>query len=463
MRMSDSSRSSIGRWIGVALAILATVIPGAAFAQALVPNGCKDDLGSPFECGLTNQNNGLGDVYDVTVSPSGDSVYAVGLADDSIVIYDRDKSGALTFKTCIDDDDTMAGSCPTHARGLDDARSVAVSPLGNSVYVVSAEDDALIWFRRYSDGSLQFQSCWQDDDAAAPDDCTVVHGLNGARQVTVSPDGANVYVASYDDDAVAVFARAPGGALAYGQCFVDDDQALPTECGFNGNNRVKGLGHAHSVQVTPDGYSVYVAGASAHAIVMFDRSTVNGALTPKGCFNDSDNHPDNCFDPVNNTPRVAQGLKGARSIAVSDDYVYVAGYEDDAIAMFSRVPIATMLTPFGCTADDLSATDCGNDAWETAHALDGVHSIALGANGDLYAASRLSSAVVRFSRDASGVLDDQECVSDVNIGQAGCASMQGLGGAHAVTSYGALGSTSTVYVASRTDSSIARLDVDNTP
>jgi DNA-binding beta-propeller fold protein YncE len=37
--------------------------------------------------------------------------------------------------------------------------------------------------------------------------------LNGAHTVTVSPDGASVYVASYLSDAVAVFDRASDGTL----------------------------------------------------------------------------------------------------------------------------------------------------------------------------------------------------------------------------------------------------------
>ncbi len=87
-----------------------------------------------------------------------------------------------------------------------------------------------------------------------------VDGLDEARLVTVSPDGAHVYVAGAGDDAVAVFSRdIATGAL-----------------GFVGS--VDGLAGARSVSVSPNGAHVYVASSDSmfdHRVAVF---TVNPPL-----------------------------------------------------------------------------------------------------------------------------------------------------------------------------------------
>lgn len=66
--------------------------------------------------------------------------------------------------------------------------------------------------------------------------------------VAISPDGAHVYVASVVSDAVAVFGRDAGtGALT----FVESER--------NGIAGVTGLDGAFAVTVSPNGASVYVA------------------------------------------------------------------------------------------------------------------------------------------------------------------------------------------------------------
>ena len=77
---------------------------------------------------------------------------------------------------------------------LGGAYSVTVSPDGKNVYVASSNDDAVAVFSRDADdsGKLSFVD---------------VLKLYGAKSVTVSPDGNNVYVATSWRDAVAVFSR----------------------------------------------------------------------------------------------------------------------------------------------------------------------------------------------------------------------------------------------------------------
>lgn len=89
--------------------------------------------------------------------------------------------------------------------------------------------------------------------------------LNGANDVTVSPDGVSVYVASIGDDSISQFNRAANANLSYVGCFADTSAAgcnVPAQAALAG---------AKGVAVSPDGGSVYVASSVADSISQFAR------------------------------------------------------------------------------------------------------------------------------------------------------------------------------------------------
>src|SRR5207247_11064412 len=93
-------------------------------------------------------------------------------------------------------------------------------------------------------------------------------GLDGAEGVAVSPDGQNVYTAGDGDSAVGVFRRDPmTGRVTF------------VEAKRDGVDGVDGLLGAYGVTVSPDGNSVYVAGAGEDAVAAFQRDAMTGALT----------------------------------------------------------------------------------------------------------------------------------------------------------------------------------------
>lgn len=95
-----------------------------------------------------------------------------------------------------------------------------------------------------------------------------IDGLDNAHAVVVSPDGAHVYVAADQDDAVAVFSRASGqGTLAF------------VEAEFDGAGGVDGLDGAEHLALDPDGDHLYVAGLIDGAVAVFSRDAGSGALT----------------------------------------------------------------------------------------------------------------------------------------------------------------------------------------
>ncbi len=149
--------------------------------------------------------------------------------------------------------------------GLMGARSAAVSPDGAHLYVASLEADALAVFGRDAlTGALSFVEA-QFDNVGGVDG---LDGPTGTHAVTLSPDGLNVYVAANTDDALAVFSRDPEtGALSF------------LEVQRDGVGGVDGLNGSWGVTVSADGEHVYVAGFADQAIAVFERDGATGALS----------------------------------------------------------------------------------------------------------------------------------------------------------------------------------------
>jgi hypothetical protein len=98
-----------------------------------------------------------------------------------------------------------------------------------------------------------------------------IHGLDGPWLATVSPDGANVYVAGMGESSLAVFARDPTtGALRFVEVHTD------------GTDGVDGLAGARGVTMSPDGRHVYATGVNDDAVAIFRRSVCGDGLVEVG-------------------------------------------------------------------------------------------------------------------------------------------------------------------------------------
>jgi hypothetical protein len=98
----------------------------------------------------------------VATSPDGSSLFAASSKDDGIARFDRDPSGALTYRDCtsgeIESGPSPAGSgacakIPSAASGgtnsgLSSPRSLVASPDGTSLYAGARDDDAVARFDR---------------------------------------------------------------------------------------------------------------------------------------------------------------------------------------------------------------------------------------------------------------------------------------------------------------------------
>jgi DNA-binding beta-propeller fold protein YncE len=156
---------------------------------------------------------------DLVVSPDGRNVYANSSKDSAVLEFRREPSGALAQlaspNACLMEVPAKAGC--TEAKGVGEALGVAISPGGEDVYASSAkEDDEAVFSRDAETGALtQLPAPYEctgkgETEGKLDNECGTqgVHGIAGARRVTVSPDGMNLYVAGQNDHALVELARA---------------------------------------------------------------------------------------------------------------------------------------------------------------------------------------------------------------------------------------------------------------
>lgn len=207
----------------------------------------------------------------LAVSPDGRHAYAVSGTDaggaGAVAILARDRStGVLTpvpgRRGCV----SASRGC-TQARGLRGAAAVALSPDGANAYVVSFLGCSVAVFDRDAgSGALVQQrgaagNATRHGDSGACDNrgANQRDGFTGGA-VTVGPDGRTAFVTARAG--VAMYARAPGGALRYAGCVSDDGEGT---C-----ENVKALNIPNAPVVGRGGRNLYVAAYGSDAIGVFD-------------------------------------------------------------------------------------------------------------------------------------------------------------------------------------------------
>jgi 6-phosphogluconolactonase (cycloisomerase 2 family) len=245
--------------------------------------------------------SGITQTGDVAASRDGKSVYAISEDGDSIATFERNRhTGKLRFVN--KKVDGQGG-----VNGIDNPGTVDVAPNGRSVYVTGSDDDAVATFKRNRrNGKLKFVNAKVNGQGG-------VEGLDQAWAVVVSPDNRNVYVTSYEDDAIATFKRKPrSGKLRF------------LNAKFDGAGGGDDLGDPYGVAVSGDGRSAYVTADADNAITTFKRNRRNGKLSFVNAKVDGQGGVD--------------GLIGAWQPTVSGDgrNVYVATEGEGALATFKR-------------------------------------------------------------------------------------------------------------------------------
>ena len=309
-------------------------------------------------------------VSGLAVSPDGAHLYATGQYDDAIAAFTRNPTtGALTYVDVLRDGNVQG---LLTIDGLDGAESVVVSPDGAHVYVAGFNDGAVAVFARNpATGQLTFMETHKDASLGG-----TASGLLGASTLILSADGGDLYVASFTSDAVAHFKRDTVGASpTYGKLTF---QSAVVDGGVQGPLTINGLDGAASLRLSPNGNHLYVAGAVDKAIAVFSRDGGTGALTFVEAKVDGQGG--------------VNGLDGVNSLAVSVDgqNVYATGAAEDALAVFSRNDVTGAITFQNMLVDGVNGID----------GLDGVSSVQVSYDGRyVFAGGYLDDSLDVFGRD----------------------------------------------------------------
>ncbi|MEA5601287.1 beta-propeller fold lactonase family protein [Nostoc sp. UHCC 0252] len=175
----------------------------------------------------------------------------------------------------------------------------------------------------------------------------------------------------------------------------------------NNTNGVDGLGGSFSTAISPDGKFLYASGYDDSAVAVFARDEQTGQLSFIEVQKDDTNGVD--------------GLGNAESLALSPDgkFLYVPGYGDSAVAVFTRDEQTGKLTFVEVQKDDTDGVDGLANATSVTVSPDGKY---------LYASGYGDSAVAVFERDElTGKLTFVEVQQDDTDG------VDGLAGALFVT------------------------------
>ena len=210
----------------------------------------------------------------LVVSPDGRNAYLNARASNSLAIFDRDTTtGALTLKSGADGciSNVTLGACTVLTNYMPNPLAVSISPDGANVYVDDGGtneliDTVLVFSRSASTGALTKLTGASGCLASAVlNDCTVINPAAqpaadfDSKNVAISPDGLNAYIASFTWNMLLAFDRSTTtGALTLKSgaagCFSD---AAMAPCTTTANL----LNAVNPVVMSPDGRNVYTGSA----------------------------------------------------------------------------------------------------------------------------------------------------------------------------------------------------------
>ena len=210
---------------------------------------------------------------DLVISANGEDVYATSHETNAVVALERNAgTGALTqlagASGCIST--TFAGC--TIVTAITGPLGIAISPDDANVYVSGSEANAEASFDRNAGTGALTQlgaedPCVTSEASGCGTAFNEAIGLDGARRVTVSPDGTNLYVAGQGSNAIVELARTVTPSVT---------EVSPKEGSGAGGHQVtiKGSGFAEGAQVS--------FGGTAAAVVTVESATQISAISPAG-------------------------------------------------------------------------------------------------------------------------------------------------------------------------------------
>jgi DNA-binding beta-propeller fold protein YncE len=420
--------------LGLALVVfgvgLAAMPPRAG--AATLESGALSQLAEPFSCiGETKEEvakcgksvqSGLSFAYEVQVSPNGRNAYSVAVQGDLIEYSRNPANGSLSVIGCFSSKSKAEPACETNAEmevpSIESPAALAISPDGSNVYVVGqgTVNDLVEFSRNSETGLLTKIGCITH--SATSTECTAgAKGLELPYGVTVSPDGENVYVASFANEAIAEFKRDTTGELTQltgkNNCISD---APASECGT-----ATAIGLKEAIGVVAIGKDIYVGagGTSTEGdIAAFERGA-EGALTQlpgeEGCIGEA---IIGCTHGSH-----AEHIQGTEDLAVSPDgnNVYGTSTATHSVVELKRTAtgaLEQLASPNECVTTEKSLSGCTE-----VKEIESPVGVAVSPDGsNVYVSSRATnrSAVAAFARGGEGELTQLVSYPCVTEAASGC-------------------------------------------
>jgi DNA-binding beta-propeller fold protein YncE len=263
----DGVNVYVGSFFGNSVASFSRAEKGGALTQLAGTAGCIAEATAGCATGI-----GLGAVEGLTVSRDGTAVYAASALANALVELTRNpETGALTQagdgSGCIVDSPLTGCS---NGDQLEGANAVATSPGNDVVYVTSLLSNSVTTFTpsatqaglRQKEGPA---GCMVWLRAVG---CSFGRAMRAPEGIAVSPDGLNVYVASFATGAIDVLLRnRESGNIAQkpnaAGCLAP--KSVP------GCTRARALKGVSSIALSPDGRFVYSTSFGSNAVDIFRR------------------------------------------------------------------------------------------------------------------------------------------------------------------------------------------------
>ena len=292
---------------------------------------------------------------------------------------------------------------------------IAVSPDGRHVYVASYGSHGVAVFKRARrTGHLEQlpgrRGCVRHRGGRF---CGRGRAIGGPVSIAISPDGANVYVASAGSDAVSAFARnRRTGVITQ----LAGERGCVSQRPGGGCVVGRGLNEPTSVAVSPNGAHVYVTGRRfPSGVAVFDRAADGSLVQPAGAAG--------CVTHLGVSDcAAARALASPEEVAVSPDsrFVLIASMKSNSVSVLAQGPegLSQAEGAAGCIANGGGTEGCA-----PGRGLAGPVDLAVSRDGrNVYVASAIGDAIAILARNrATGVLSQAP-------GRAGCISQGGTGG-----------------------------------
>jgi DNA-binding beta-propeller fold protein YncE len=298
--------------------------------------------GLPGVC-ETSSAIGLNTPYGIAISPNGASVYVASLGSEAVAEFSRNaETGTLEEipgHECIG---SPSSGCPVDtAIGLKEVIGVVVSPPdGEDVYVAAGaksatEGDVAAFRRDEGTGVLEQLAGGEACIGDGVSGCAKGVAFAGSEDLTISPDGRNVYANSYNESAVVELSRETSGPTLGALAQLGGENACVTSKTILGCTTVSGrLGGLAGVAISPDGANVYAGSFGENTVSAFKREPLAGELKPlEAPYECVTTEATGCGESHG-----LIGLEGARRLTVSPDgtNVYVAGQSGHDVVEMAR-------------------------------------------------------------------------------------------------------------------------------